>query len=191
MSSRTKILAAISASKPASTPLPKPDLSTTIQFSDKVAAFCEVLRSIGGEVKELTINEAAALLQANRNTSGNIVNAVLVLGETDIVPDSLEAMEQVQQCYIQGDLGVAENGAIWVHDQVLPSRILPFITQELFILLDRSAIVANMHEAYAKIRIDQSGYGVFIAGPSKTADIEQSLVIGAHGPVALTVLLIG
>jgi L-lactate dehydrogenase complex protein LldG len=47
-----------------------------------------------------------------------------------------------------------------------------------------------MHEAYSKIGEQQYGFGVFIAGPSKTADIEQSLVLGAHGPRSMTVFLL-
>jgi L-lactate dehydrogenase complex protein LldG len=48
-----------------------------------------------------------------------------------------------------------------------------------------------MHQAYDALTFGRAEFGTFIAGPSKTADIEQSLVIGAHGPRSLTVFCIG
>jgi L-lactate dehydrogenase complex protein LldG len=47
-----------------------------------------------------------------------------------------------------------------------------------------------MHHAYQKIDIAKGGFGIFIAGPSKTADIEQSLVIGAHGARTATIYVL-
>lgn len=46
-----------------------------------------------------------------------------------------------------------------------------------------------MHQAYKKLSSNAIDFGVFISGPSKTADIEQSLVIGAHGALSLSVFL--
>jgi L-lactate dehydrogenase complex protein LldG len=90
---------------------------------------------------------------------------------------------------LNGHFGVAENAAIWFYEEELTLRVLPFITQNLAVVLPEEQIVANMHEAYEVIT-PQMGYGVFIAGPSKTADIEQSLVIGAHGSRSMTVFII-
>ena len=66
-----------------------------------------------------------------------------------------------------------------------------FLTQHLVLLLERSSLVDQMHEAYARLgaRVGQTGYGCFLCGPSKTADIEQALVVGAHGPRSLAVVL--
>jgi len=90
---------------------------------------------------------------------------------------------------LNGHFGVAENAAIWFYEEDLALRVLPFITQNLAVVLPEDQIVANMHEAY-EILTPQTGYGVFIAGPSKTADIEQSLVIGAHGSRSMTVFIV-
>ena len=76
---------------------------------------------------------------------------------------------------------MSEKGAIWVAGETLPHRELLFIPQYLAIVICRSEIVHQMHEAYAKIGQPKPWFGVCFSGPSKTADIEQSLVLGAHG----------
>ena len=83
----------------------------------------------------------------------------------------------------------AENSALWVTDVVLGQRVSTFIPQYLAIVVDKKDIVATMHQAYDRIGNQEYGFGTFIAGPSKTADIEQSLVLGAHGARGLTVFI--
>ena len=85
----------------------------------------------------------------------------------------------------------AENGAVWITEELMGHRALPFITQHLAIVINANDIVPTMHQAYKRIGDARQGFGTFIAGPSKTADIEQSLVIGAHGSRSMTVFLLG
>jgi len=99
-------------------------------------------------------------------------------------------LENIDVAVIPAQLGVAENGAVWVTERDCVHRVLPFITQHLVIVLHKNTIVPTMHEAYHNIKVNETGFGVFIAGPSKTADIEQSLVIGAQGARSLTIVLI-
>jgi len=106
------------------------------------------------------------------------------------VPQDPHELSELSLAVVEGQFGVAENGAIWLDEEDLEFRVLPFITEHLVIVLDKSKLVGNMHQAYAKIGNTPSGFGLFTAGPSKTADIEQSLVIGAHGAKSLRVVLV-
>lgn len=87
-------------------------------------------------------------------------------------------------------LGVAENGCLWLDESILTNRVSAFACEHSLLLIDHKNIVPTMHQAYQKLNIRESGYAVFVAGPSKTADIEQSLVVGAQGAVSNTVILI-
>lgn len=97
------------------------------------------------------------------------------------------SLAEVDVLEIDGEFGVAENGAIWLSEEALPHRVAPFICQHLVINVKK--IVPHMHAAYEELGQMRSGFGLFLAGPSKTADIEQSLVIGAHGARSLTVVI--
>lgn len=89
---------------------------------------------------------------------------------------------------LEASFAVAENGACFIkHDKNRDRKDYTFY-ENIAIILDKNSIVNNMYEAYEKVAIDD--FGIFISGPSKTADIEQSLVIGAHGAKVAKIFLI-
>lgn len=102
-------------------------------------------------------------------------------------PVTVDQLQHVDVAILRGEFAVAENGAIWV--EKFRHRAIPFITQHLLLVISQKAMVSTMHESYELLKSWKApGFGVFISGPSKTADIEQSLVYGAHGPRSLTVI---
>jgi L-lactate dehydrogenase complex protein LldG len=193
MSARANILAAIKNNKPALQDLPSIELDQVIQYKDLVAQFKQVLQSIGGTAIELA-NIAALQSELADKKAANyyVVNTIEQLGavETNLIHLTAQDLAGVDFAYLHGSLGVAENGAIWLYESQMGNRLLPFICQHLMILIHKKDIVNTMHQAYAQVQVAKEGFGVFIAGPSKTADIEQSLVIGAHGARSLVVYIL-
>lgn len=167
-----------------------------ITYSDPLSQFSEVVTSIGG--RTVTVERRDAItghletLDAYREAE-TILSHVADVGRSTLDVQTLQRPHDVQGvefAIVEGQLGVAENGAIWVSTDQLRYRSLLFLTQHLAIVLESRRLVSNMHEAYQRLSVQEAPFGVFIAGPSKTADIEQSLVIGAHGPRSLAVFLV-
>ncbi len=189
--SKESILNAIRKVKPEKVELPEiPDFHR--ESSGTLADFIKTVEGVGSKVvleKELKdINQAVQ----NLFPAATIIASPLEKVQSTIDLKKIQSpheLEKVDVAVLKAQLGVAENGALWLSEQDLGIRVLPFITQHLIILLDSTTLVNTMHEAYQKIRIDEAGFGLFIAGPSKTADIEQSLVIGAQGARSLTIFI--
>jgi L-lactate dehydrogenase complex protein LldG len=91
---------------------------------------------------------------------------------------------------IRSALGVAEAGAVWLTQAELVVNALGVLSQHLVVLLDPTAVVETLHDAYGRIDLASSPYGVFQAGPSATGDIEGVIIHGAQGARSLTVLLL-
>lgn len=193
MSSKDEILSAIRRQRVPPAELPSLE-QAWISYPDPFAQFQSAVESVGGRCLEVASHEQAnAVLSATPAyaQAKQIVSLVENIGQSNVdlnVIDDPHQLETIDFAIARGQFAVAENGAIWVTDQGLRHRAILFICQHLAIVVSRDQILNNMHEAYQRLAFPQAGFGVFISGPSKTADIEQSLVIGAHGPRSLTVL---
>ena len=172
------------------------DIPVTTTHAEWVEALKKRLDILHVDVREVTDYSAIkAILQQQAVPQERSVTTIVALGDVstyiETVKEDAHSLEDVDWAIIPAHFGVAENGAMWVTESLIQYRVLPFITQQLAIVVNRKDIVYNMHQAYERIAETNYDFGVFIAGPSKTADIEQSLVLGAHGPKGMTLFLLG
>ncbi len=174
-----------------------PDLSDikAITYPDPLVQFKNMTQSVGGHVMEVEkgqdINALIRELYPDaKEIASNLPEVTIATRNPDTI-ESAQALNGTDVGVIKGMFGVAENACIWIPQQ-MKEKAVCFISENLIILLPKSEIVNNMHEAYKHIQFDKvyDGYGTFISGPSKTADIAQVLVMGAQAARSVTVLLL-
>ncbi|MBC9798114.1 LutC/YkgG family protein [Sinomicrobium weinanense] len=191
MNSKEKILDSLK--KACGDPLPRPEIDL---LYDKTALVEEYVRTAEASGTEVFLGEEE-----------NITGIITQWSEGQKIQSSVPRLREKYPLVFDEDMpfdqdnipgvfvaeasfGVVENAALWFTDEELTSRLLAFIPEKLIILLSRNHLVATMHEAYARIEEGKTfGFGLFMAGPSKTADIEQTLVKGAQGAKELAVIL--
>ncbi len=197
MASREEILAALRSAAVPAERLPSEPAAASVRYPDPAARLGQAVQAVGGGMVRVTSapelsREVAAL--AERVHAARIVSEVPEAGAGTVRLAELadpHDLEGVQLAVLPGEFAVAETGAVWVPTASLRHRGIFVIAEHLALVVRADAIVNDMHEAYARLRFEGRSFGVFIDGPSKTADIEQALVIGAHGPRSCTVLLVG
>jgi len=193
MSSKDEILEKIKQNQPSS--ISKlPDLSTLgLEISKNLDKYKAILKSIGGDFVEVkdyvdVINYIKNNYDAEKRKITTLPELANI-AEIDWTNDDPHSLKDVELTIVKAHFGVAENAALWVTDELMGQRISVFIAQYLAIVVNKKDLVPTMHQAYERIGNQEYGFGTFIAGPSKTADIEQSLVLGAHGARGLIVFL--
>ena len=174
--------------------MPSLDDIKAITYPDPLLQFITMTESVGGraiEVKEgQDINQMIKdLFPDAKEIATNLPEITIATRNPDNVGRARD-LNGTDVGVIRGKFGVAENACVWI-PQTMKEKAVCFISENLIILMPKSQIVNNMHEAYKRIEFDTTydGYGVFISGPSKTADIAQVLVMGAQAARSATILL--
>ncbi len=169
-----------------------PGFHSSVNINKKIKDFIENIHRAGGHA---SLKEEKYLSSTIRELIKG--SRALFFGPSeffDQMPQGVHKSDLVKYdeldiCILNGKAGVAENGSVWIDDTQLIDRRLPFISHHLVILLNRKHIVYDLSELYESIKPENTNFGILISGPSKTADIEQSLVMGAQGAVKHTVLI--
>ena len=174
-----------------------PDLSDiqAVTYPNPLLQFMNMTKSVGGNAIEVEagrdVNELIReLFPDAKEIASNLPEITIATRDPDDVGRARD-LNGTDVGIIRGKFGVAENACIWI-PQTMKEKAVCFISENLIILLPKSQIVNNMHEAYKRIEFDKEydGYGTFISGPSKTADIAQVLVMGAQAARSATILLL-
>ena len=174
-----------------------PDLSDikAITYPNPLVQFAKMSEMVGGQVIEVDPGRDINVLIKElfpdaKEIASNLPEITIATRNPDTVGRARD-LNGTDVGIIRGQFGVAENGCIWI-PQTMKEKAVCFISENLIILLPKSQIVNNMHEAYKRIEFDKEydGYGTFISGPSKTADIAQVLVMGAQAARSATILLL-
>ena len=175
--------------------MPRLDDIKGITYPDPLKQFVTMTQNVGGKVVELKpgqdVNQLVRELYPDaKEIASNLPEITIATRNPDTI-GSPQALNGTDVGIIKGVFGVAENACVWI-PQTMVEKAVCFISENLVILLKKSEIVNNMHEAYKRIEFDKTydGYGTFISGPSKTADIAQVLVMGAQAARSATVVLV-
>ena len=163
-----------------------------ITYADTVAQFIEMSQAVGANVVEAATGDSLDDIIRKaypdaKVVASNLPEVTIATLNPDTVADA-QALNGTDVGVVRGQIGVAENGCVWI-PQSMKQKAVCFICEYLVIVLPKSGIVNNMHEAYAHIEMPATGLGLFISGPSKTADIEQALVMGAQAARGVTVVI--
>ena len=195
MSSKEEILSKYRKNIQKKYDMPSLDDIKAITYSDPLVQYISMTESVGGHVIEMkegqNVNDIIKeLFPDAKEIASNLPEITIATRNPDEVGRARD-LNGTDVGVIRGKFGVAENACVWI-PQTMKEKAVCFISENLIILLPKSQIVNNMHEAYKRIEFDKTydGYGTFISGPSKTADIAQVLVMGAQAARSATILLL-
>ncbi len=184
--------------------------SGTTDTTELAAAFKKELIALQGEVvfvsaaSELPFALARFLTDRGLTTAAvqnsTRVSAALALLKGDrffqAAGATKDRIEAANCGIVEAEALLADTGSVIALFKARGERLLPYLPRTCIVLADASQLHPHMDDAalsslYGAARDGSKGEGVIITGPSRSADIEKVLVLGAHGPGALIVFVVG
>lgn len=184
------------AARTATGPIP----FTTDDRAARVTRFCEKAATVQTETVRLrNLHEVPQVLAESLRTHN--VGPAIRIGQEPTFANldwgGLEVSTGVGRvvepvAVSRAALGVAETGTLVLLSGPDNPVTLGLLGERHYVVLNEADVVDNFEAVWAKLRADRQDPRTInlVTGPSRSADIEQRLELGAHGPVALTVLVI-
>lgn len=190
MSSRNEIFAALEKVNLPQVAMPKIDVESAPH--DLVEHYGEMLAKVGGTlIKVSNLDEVQAYLDKQMADNQQVLTMVDGVQGNRQLNEVAHELADIDLALVKAEFVVAENGAAFVRSTSTGHRVLPFIAENLAAVVSCEDVLPTMHQAAIQADVQPGELGSFIAGPSKTADIEQALVVGAHGACSMTVFMLG
>lgn len=151
------------------------------------------IQAAGGVLVQTRRSALAEALPTGLASAAHCYSALPVfasrgVGQAGESPD-FDSLARLEYCVLEAEFGVVESAAVWHEPASAWERAAALLAEHLIVVVDAAALVATLHQAYERIDLRVGNFGWFLCGPSKTADIEQSLVFGAHGPRTMHLIL--
>lgn len=164
--------------------------------------FCAKLQAAQATVARVdSLDRVATEIESYLETSG--AGRRLVISGEELPrqiewPDSIETEQRIASGDDRVSLtsalcGIAETGTLMLVSGEVNPTSLNFLPDYHIVVLRADQLVAHMEDAWDRLRdeFETPPRTVnFISGPSKTADVEQTVEYGAHGPRCLHVILV-
>ncbi len=215
MSSREAILARLRERLDGPLTAPASDFSVVTgrcwSNEERLSRFEQLITSVHGEVihtpKAAWVDTLEGVLtqkSIKRMALGRLnevaKEARAVLADTDIelvsADRDIEAWQQEQFESVDAGLtsikgGIAETGSLWLWPTADEPRLLSLVPPIHIAVLDADTLLDTFHDVVEQHQWAEQmpTNALLISGPSKTADIEQTLAYGVHGPKELVVIL--
>ena len=191
-SARDAILGAVRTALPPAVARPEPVWreAAALNGISRSDAFTAAAVAAGAQVTLCTPEDVPRLVGGAIGDARAVLSYIESASSTFAAGADLHALDTLDVLVCETSLGVAENGAVWIASGDPVLRAALFLAASVVIVVAEENLVDDLHQAYERLDVHAHPYGAFIAGPSKTADIEQALVIGAHGPKELTLVVV-
>ena len=199
-------LAAASGGHAAGPGEPLPGGAPAAPAGDSVARFADAFTAAGGVLLrgpvEAALSDLGEMLRAEGVTAlffpeddaeaRETVESLVPFGPFLLTTAAAvrEGSAAVTAGFRTAEAGIAETGTI-VETSAVGNTLLPGLLADVHVsIVPVSSVVDRMEEALSALAADAPRNISFLTGPSKTADIEQTLTVGAHGPKKAIVLLL-
>jgi L-lactate dehydrogenase complex protein LldG len=190
--SRAQIFAAMRSATPGNAPPIQRAVQSPLNSANRYTTLQANLKAAGGEFIEVQNHRQVEQSIPNLADAAHVWSGIETVASRGVALSASREVDlaELDWTILPGQLAVAENGAVWNVPRTPLERAAALLAHNLALIVSRRDVVDTLHDAYAVIEPACAAFGWFLSGPSKTADIEQALVLGAHGPCTASLILV-